>query len=132
MTPTRTPTRTPTVTPTPTATFTPTITGTPTSTPSPAPPGVDCDGSYAYPNPAFGNTLKIHLQLCQPPDLWKVFVMNTTGQQVAQASATGAIGGNDLSLSIRSWAHGIYYYLVEIDDASGKRRLKPVKFAVIR
>jgi len=115
-----------------TSTFTPTISPTPTITPTPAPPQVGCDDSYAFPNPATAGTLKIHLQLCQPPDKWKVFVMNTAGQQVAQASSLGAAGGNDLTLSIQGWAHGVYYYLVEIRDASGTRRLKPIKFAVAR
>ena len=125
-TPTITPTLPPTVTPTPTPTFSPTSTGTP------GPPSVGCDQSYSYPNPASGNSLKVHLQLCQPPTLWKVFVMNTTGQEVAQASSPGSVGGNDLALSIQGWAYGIYYYVIEIQEAGGTRRLKPVKFAVTR
>ncbi|HVZ80401.1 MAG TPA: NHL repeat-containing protein [bacterium] len=113
----------------PTATPTP---GGPAPTPTPTPPDAGCDGSYAYPNPANGGSLKVHLQLCQPATRWKVFVMNTAGAQIGEASAAGATGGNDLSLSIGGWAYGVYYYLVEIDDASGPRRLKPVKFAVVR
>jgi sugar lactone lactonase YvrE len=114
--------------PTPTVTPTPTI----TSTSTPAPPPVDCDESYAFPNPATGDKLKIHLQLCKSPDHWTVFVLNTAGQQVMKTTSSGVSGGNDLSLSIQGWAHGVYYYLVEIQDASGTRRLKPIKFAVVR
>ncbi len=43
--------------------LTPTATA-PTGTPTP--PDVACDQSYAYPNPVSGNTMKIHLQLCDP------------------------------------------------------------------
>lgn len=111
----------------PTPTPTPTLVATPTATPSP--PLVHCDESYAYPNPAVGWTLRLHLQLCQPGRL-SLFLYNVTGEMVGQSAYDGLSGANDLALSIQGWAPGVYFYRFEIEDSGGKRHLKPVKFAI--
>lgn len=130
-------TTTPTVTPTFTKTVTPTVTGTFTITPTataptgtPTPPGVACDQSYAYPNPVAANTMKIHLQLCEP-DQAIVLIYNTVGELVAQVSNPAAQGPNDFTLPVSGWSYGIYYYIIQLDDSSGTRRLKPEKFAIV-
>ena len=128
------PTATGTFTSTPTVTFTPTITPTPSPTSlthTPTPPDVPCKQSYAYPNPLSGNTLKIHLQLCQPGQA-TVFIYNTAGELVTQPSNVGAQGPNDFNLQVSGWSYGIYYYIIQVVDASGSRRLKPQKFAIVR
>jgi hypothetical protein len=111
----------------PTPTPTPTLPPTPTATPSP--PSVNCDQSYAYPNPAVGWTLRLHLQLCQPGRL-SLFLYNITGEMVGQSAYDGLSGANDLALSIQGWAPGVYLYRFEVEDADGKRHLKPGKFAI--
>jgi hypothetical protein len=133
VTPTFTKTATPTVTatftitPTQTATFTPTATA-PTGTPTP--PSVACDQSYAYPNPVSGNTMKIHLQLCEPNQA-TVMIYNTVGELVGQLSNPAVQGSNDFVLQVSGWSYGIYYYFIQLDSGSGSRRLKPEKFAIV-
>src|SRR5581483_5762542 len=117
----------PTITPTPTSTpsFTPTITPT-FLTYTPTPPGLPCDQSYAYPNPTTGNTLKVHLQLCQTAQV-TIRLYNTAGEKVGQVLDPGAQGPNDYSLDASALAPGIYYYLIQLDSSTGTRRLKPSK-----
>ncbi len=122
------PTPTPTFSPTPTATFTPTPTA-PTATPTP--PGMLCDQSYVYPNPVPGDTLKIHLELCESATV-QVLLYNMAAQKVGSASFTAQRGPNDFTLGVSGWAYGVYYYLIEVDSSSGTRRLKPAKFAIVR
>ncbi len=111
-------------------TATPTITETPTITATPAPPGLACDQSYAYPNPVSGNTLKIHLQLCES-DQATVFIYNTVGELVDQFAQPAVQGPNDFTLQVSGWSYGVYYYFIQLNSGSGSRRLKPEKFAIV-
>ncbi len=134
LTPTFTVTASPTVTPTPTNSATPTASFTPTatlSTSTSAAPDVPCDESYAYPNPIVGNTLKIHLHLCEAAQA-TLLIYNTAGEKVGRASFSATQGPNDFVLQVSGWSHGVYYYFFQLDSASGSRRLKPEKFAIVR
>ncbi len=56
---------------------------------------------------------------------------NTVGELIGQASNPGVQGPNDFTLQVPGLAFGVYYYIIQVDSASGSRRLKPEKFAII-
>lgn len=114
-----------------TATPTPTISATPTVlTATPTAPDGSCDQSYAYPDPVTGPSMKIHLHLCETAQVTILFY-NTAGENIGQTVEAASQGPNDFTLQVSGWAYGIYYYLIQVNSASGTRRLKPQKFAII-
>jgi hypothetical protein len=130
--PTATPTASPTFTPMPTPT--PTVTSTPTSPPTPTETltAGDCQTipAYCYPNPARGAVVDFRFQLCEPAAV-RILVYNGAAEKVASYDLEGQEGDNTYPADVSGFAHGVYYYLIRAEEASGTRRSKTALFAVL-
>ena len=124
------PTKTPTMTPTATLGLTSTPTLVPTITASPVP----CDQpieTFLYPNPAVGNSATILCNLCEAGQA-EIRIYNTAAEEVGAIPFAGNRGVNRTAVDIGSLAHGVYYYLVQVEGSSGIHKSKTSKFAVVR
>ncbi|HVZ80442.1 MAG TPA: T9SS type A sorting domain-containing protein [bacterium] len=131
---TATPTLTPTLSPTLTPTFTPTITATPTVTfsPSPtAPPGCQDLVNYAYPNPDPGDSLQFLYVLCETSQV-QIQILNGAGNPVAKWETLGNPGNNLYTADVSSFSHGVYYFYLTAQGASGSKRSSLGKFGLTR
>jgi len=62
----------------------------------------------------------------------KIIVFNAAAVQVASYATNGVPGPNIYPADITRFSHGIYYYFVQTRGASGDRKSKRMKFAVVR
>ncbi len=134
VTPTPTPSLTPTRSPTPYPTATPSITRSPTPTATITPTFVPCGqmiDTYAYPDPAPGNSLTIMIELCEN-GTGNLRIYDAAARLVQNIAITGNAGVNHYPLDLTGYAHGIYYYLVDTNGPSGKQTSSTHKFAVVR
>jgi hypothetical protein len=110
------------------------LTTIPTLTPALTATPAGCGESiptYCYPNPVGGNTAHFFMNLCEPGSV-EVSVYNVAAERILSHAFTGARGGHTVPLQVGGLAHGVYYYLVQLQGASGLRRSKTTPFAVIR
>lgn len=107
---------------------------TPTFTPVPTATPAGCGetlATYCYPNPVEGNSAKVFCNLCEPGPL-EVNLYNVAAELVLSQSFQGSAGGNTFTLDVSSLSHGVYYYLIRAQGASGPKRSKTIPIAVIR
>ena len=133
---TATSTNTAAITPTSTPSISPTLTITPvfTVTSSPTPPLADCGrpiDTYCYPDPVTCGSATIFCNLCESGQV-DLNVYNAALEWVMTSSFNGNPGANYFPVDTSGLTHGIYYYLVKSQGASGVHESNTAKFAVIR
>ncbi len=88
--------------------------------------------SYVYPQPARGDTAGVAVALKGPGTI-KVLVYNEGGRLVDTLNGTGAAGTNSVQFSIKSFAPGVYFYIVRISYSDGSSETQSTKkFVVIK
>jgi len=109
---------------------TPTVTFTPTVTPTPRPCG-DSLVTYAYPDPATGDTLNFLIQFCEGAT-GTLRVYDASARLIQSLPLSGIAGDNVFQMDMTGYVRGIYYYQVQLEGRSGTHTSKTQKFAVVR
>ncbi len=105
-------------------------TPTPAATGTPEPCGMPIE-TFFYPNPASGSNGTILFNLCEAGS-GTIRIYNAAAEGIGSYSFTGNLGVNRRSVDIGGLAHGIYYYVVQVEGAAGTQKSKTSKFAVTR
>ncbi|PKL91097.1 MAG: hypothetical protein CVV21_09910 [Candidatus Goldiibacteriota bacterium HGW-Goldbacteria-1] len=125
-------THTPTITQTGTITPTSTITLTAAATAVPVLKPAQTGSSYVLPQPAKEFITVVY---ALDEQAWvKLNIYNAAGMPVAQAEHNGiASAANNITLDIKKFAPGVYYYVINAKSASGKEiNFKAGKFLVVK
>ncbi len=75
--------------------------------------------------------MNVLCNLCEPSSV-TMTVYNTAAERIAIYNQPGTDGANVYSVNIASFAHGIYFLLVQSSGPSGSRKSNVMKFAVVR